>query len=236
MTDAAPAPPEEPPMDIHKPKPIHSWREFLKEYAIIVLGVITALAAEQAVEWLHWRHEVELGRSAIAGEITTHNGWYRFRVAIAPCIDRRMDEAGAILQALENKERPKGFTAFHSHGAGAPLSTSEWESERASQALVHFPRQELALMSQYYAQISTFRDWMGEEAATWSELSGLKNLPVGLTASDMLRLRGVLDRARSIEFLILGNAQRNLRFADQLGISGGAPEPGQVEAFCSKGD
>ncbi|MBA2590610.1 MAG: hypothetical protein H0U98_18515 [Alphaproteobacteria bacterium] len=223
-------------MDIHKPKPIHSWRELLKEVGTIVLGVCIALGAEQAVEYFHWRHEVELGRKAIAGEIATHNEWYRFRIAIAPCIDRRMDEAQAILLALENKERPNGFTAFHSHGAGAPLSASEWESERASQALVHFPRQELALMSQYYAQIPTFRDWMGEEAATWSKMSGLRNLPAGLTASDMLRLRGDLDRARSIEFLILGNAQRNLRFAGQLGISGGAPEHGQVEAFCSKGD
>ena len=88
-------------MDVHKPKPVHTWREFLKEYAIIVLGVITALAAEQAVEWLHWRHEVELGRNAIAGEITAHNEWYRFRVAIAPCIERRMDETGAILQVRE---------------------------------------------------------------------------------------------------------------------------------------
>ena len=43
-------------MDIHKPKPWHGWREFLKEYVIIVVGVLTALAAEQAVEWLHWRH------------------------------------------------------------------------------------------------------------------------------------------------------------------------------------
>jgi hypothetical protein len=223
-------------MEIHKPKPVHNWREFLKEVGIIVLGVSIALSAEQTVEYFHWRHEVELGRNAIAGEITAHNEWYRFRVAIAPCIDRRVGEAEGILQALENKERPKGFTAFHSHGAGSPLSTSEWESERASQALVHFPRQELALMSQYYAQIPSFRNWMGDEAVTWSELSGLKNLPAGLTASDMLRLRGLLDRARSIEFLILGNAQGNLRFAGQLGISGGAPEPGEVEAFCSKGD
>ncbi|MDB5442210.1 MAG: hypothetical protein JWP73_586, partial [Phenylobacterium sp.] len=33
-------------MDIHKPKPWHGLREFLKEYAIIVVGVLTALAAE----------------------------------------------------------------------------------------------------------------------------------------------------------------------------------------------
>jgi len=33
-------------MDIHKPKPWHGWREFLKEYGIIVLGVLTALGLE----------------------------------------------------------------------------------------------------------------------------------------------------------------------------------------------
>lgn len=36
-------------MDIHKPKPWHGPREFLKEYLIIVVGVLTALAAEQTV-------------------------------------------------------------------------------------------------------------------------------------------------------------------------------------------
>ena len=29
-------------MDIHKPKPWHGMREFLKEYVIIVVGVLTA--------------------------------------------------------------------------------------------------------------------------------------------------------------------------------------------------
>ncbi|MBV9550395.1 MAG: hypothetical protein JO256_12060 [Alphaproteobacteria bacterium] len=45
-------------MEIHKPKPFHNWREFLKEYAIIVLGVLTALAADQAVDAFHHRAQV----------------------------------------------------------------------------------------------------------------------------------------------------------------------------------
>ncbi len=53
-------------MDIHKPKPWHGFREFLKEYVIIVVGVLTALGAEQGVEWLHWRHEVEAERRSYA--------------------------------------------------------------------------------------------------------------------------------------------------------------------------
>jgi hypothetical protein len=40
-------------MEIHRPKPWHGLREFFKEYAIIVLGVLTAIALEQTVEIIH---------------------------------------------------------------------------------------------------------------------------------------------------------------------------------------
>jgi hypothetical protein len=43
---------------VHKPKPWHGLTELLREYAIVVLGVLTALAAEQAVEGLHHRAQV----------------------------------------------------------------------------------------------------------------------------------------------------------------------------------
>ncbi len=36
-------------MDVHKPKLFHSWRELLREFGIIVLGVLTALAARVSV-------------------------------------------------------------------------------------------------------------------------------------------------------------------------------------------
>jgi hypothetical protein len=34
------------------------WRDFGREYAIIVSGVLTALLAQQAVESLQWREKV----------------------------------------------------------------------------------------------------------------------------------------------------------------------------------
>jgi hypothetical protein len=74
----------EPPMEIHKPKPIHNWREFLKEYAIIVIGVLTALAAEQAVEWLHWQGEVKAARQAIFAEMATNSKFFTSRLASRP--------------------------------------------------------------------------------------------------------------------------------------------------------
>lgn len=44
-------------VEIHKPKPWHGWREFLKEYGIIVLGVLTAITLEQMVEAIHRQNE-----------------------------------------------------------------------------------------------------------------------------------------------------------------------------------
>jgi hypothetical protein len=42
-------------MDIHKPKPWHGARELSKEIGTIVIGVLIAIGAEQAVEALHHR-------------------------------------------------------------------------------------------------------------------------------------------------------------------------------------
>jgi hypothetical protein len=49
-------------MEIHRPKAAHSIGEFLVEIATIICGILIALGLEQAIETLHWRHEVEVER------------------------------------------------------------------------------------------------------------------------------------------------------------------------------
>src|SRR5690348_9153654 len=53
---AAPSREGEGAVEVHKPKRWRGFRGFIKEYLIIVVGVLTALGAEQAAEWLHWKH------------------------------------------------------------------------------------------------------------------------------------------------------------------------------------
>src|SRR3954468_15162722 len=90
--------PREPRMDVHKPKPWHGVREFLKEYAIIVVGVLTALAAESGVEWLHWRHvagEAEAHLAAGVGpNLVNAVEW----LAIEPCFEGRIADLATKLQ------------------------------------------------------------------------------------------------------------------------------------------
>ena len=53
----------------HKSYPVRSWREFIKEIGIIVIGVLIALGAEQTAEALHWRHKVEEADGAMRLEL-----------------------------------------------------------------------------------------------------------------------------------------------------------------------
>ena len=79
-------------MDIHKPKPWHGLREFLKEYVIIVVGVLTALAGEQAVERLEWAHKVHFAEDAMRRELLVDDGPQAYqRLAMHDCLTARLD-------------------------------------------------------------------------------------------------------------------------------------------------
>ena len=219
-------------MEIHKPKAMHNWREFLAELGTIVLGIIIAIGLEQAVVWLHWQGEVKTARTALAAEFTINDGFFARRLAFAPCIDRQLGEAETIIAALQAKKPPPRFTNFNA-SAGAPRSDSEWQSERAAQTLTHFPREELALMSRYYAMLPDFEDWLRTEIAEEEELSILQDPPAGLELATLMRLKVNLASARNTERLIVLNARRQLRLSQQLGLPAAIIDPARVKAFCT---
>ncbi len=66
-----PSPPEDPtPMlDVHPPHhAANSWRDFFVHIATIVLGLLIAIGLEQAVEYIHHRHQVADTRDALREE------------------------------------------------------------------------------------------------------------------------------------------------------------------------
>ena len=221
------------PMDDPKPKPARNWRGWLKEYAIIVIGVLTALAAQQAVEWWQWRSEVGAARQTLHAEISANNrNFFGRRDAIAPCLDRQISQAETILAGLEAGHQPEKPTVLRP-ASNALISDSEWQSQRASQVLTHFPHAELAVMNRYYAPLPDIRVWIANEGMAWQELSILQNPPTGMTTSDLIRLRVNLGIAQRFGTLILSTSRRQLNLSKQLGVPEAKPEPLLVKYFCS---
>jgi hypothetical protein len=105
--------PEESKMEIHHPKPFHGWREFLKEYAIIVLGVLTALAAEQTAEALHHHVQVVEMTEKLRAEAVENIEIYDFDISNLNAALGAVDSAINALSAV-----PAG-------PASAPLSLPE---------------------------------------------------------------------------------------------------------------
>ena len=134
-------------MEIHKPHAAKTGKEFFIELATITAGILIALALEQLVEYVHWQHEVEIARQSIRAEMAANND------AVAPCVDRQIREADAVLTALEER-RKAGMTSFRPPPTSL-IRDSEWESERASQVLTHFPRGELAIMAEDVGRIAS---------------------------------------------------------------------------------
>ena len=78
-------------MQAHLPKPLHGWRAFVGEVGIIVLGVLIALAAGEAVETLHSGRKARVAERAMRLELAEDNGPQAYaRAVVSRCFDRRL--------------------------------------------------------------------------------------------------------------------------------------------------
>jgi hypothetical protein len=182
-------------MEIHKPKPWHGWREFLKEYAIVVIGVLTALAGEQFVEMLHWRHVVEVERQAMLAEVRGNLGAVQARVNLQPCVSRRLEELQLVFQRRARGE-PLGVKG--AVGVPVPLGSSKdsWNIAISSQGLSHVPYEEQVELSSAFTNFANWDNIRQEEREAWVKLAALDQ-PEGLTDSDWAQLRQAYVQARA---------------------------------------
>ena len=186
-------------MEIHKPKAWHGWREFAKEVGIIVLGILIALGLEQAVAWAHDRAVAREARESLRLEIAGNLRSIALRTAIEPCIQRRLREVDAYLDAVETSGAPKPPTWI-----GAPYSflTSHTRFQAAQSAgrfvLLSPAEQEEA--ARIYADLDDFNEANVREWYAWSQLRSLATLHGKPEGADIARLRGALQEARAADW------------------------------------
>lgn len=159
-------------MDIHKPKPWHGWREFLKEYGIIVLGVLTALAFEQAVESLHWRHEVETERRMLRGEVQVNLNALLYRQSEQACIDRRLAEIAEVFRREAHGE-PLGLRGPVGRPSPWEENTGSWQIALSDQALSHMPLDEKLKFSDAFGSFDGYTTLREKEDEAWRSLAML---------------------------------------------------------------
>ena len=205
-------------MEFHKPKPVHNWRELLAEVGVVVIGVCIALAAEQTVEWWHWRSQVAEAREIIATEMAYSVEAAIVRIRTQPCMERRLDELARILDAAAKSGSlpPVGDISL-------PPRTSwrrgAWESIVASQTATHFPRQQLADISHAYKSIEMLEQTYNLETGDWHDLYAIVGPGRRLDPASEAGLRQALSRARSNSRAITILSGLMITYVKNLGLS-----------------
>ena len=183
-------------LDIHKPKPWHGWREFLKEYLIIVVGVLTALAAEQSVEALHERHLAREAREAIDAEMQDNLNRIAFRQAQQPCIETRLAAiTGLLADWGAGKTPPPGL--FIGDPGDFPLVEQRWQANLNSGRFSRQSAEAQGRQAEFYTQLAILQDMESREHYAWSELRTLELGPGILRPDVRARLVAALQSART---------------------------------------
>ena len=218
-------------MDIYKPKAGRLWREIIKEYAIIVVGVLTALGAQQAVEQLHWAGDVRNARAALAAEMGRSNRNLAYRVASEPCIARRLDALEAVIERTAARQ-PVPRLGEVIPDIGNALNDNVWANYRAAQTLPHFEDNEQRQFSAYYLQITSLRQFLADETNTWDVLKVLQGDPARLGPVDIAGLRVAVQHARFDNQIIASIAGDELDTSKRLNIPSEAADSERLKLVC----
>ncbi len=208
-------------MDIHKPKPWHSFREFLKEYLIIVVGVLTALGAEAMVENLHERRLSAEAREAVRAELNVNITNLARRHQWEPCVKRRLDELEALVDRAEANGGALGPAA---NIAGPQIQityTQRWQAATAGGRTSLLSSEEQRAFGRVYAELVDIDAREQDERDAWHRLHGLGRVR-RLTPDAIYDQRLALSLARDGDATFLREMGVAQQYAGMVGVKGDA--------------
>ena len=187
-------------MHFHLPKPLHGWREFGGEVAIIVLGVLIALALEQAAESWHQHAAAREARDAIRTEVGDNLGSLQARMGMEDCIERRFDDIAAYLDIAST-----GSVADPPSWIGRPgISTMDsyrWDAASQAGRVSLFSSQEQSQYAFLYGATKAIGGEEAHEQELWAQLRSLEGQH-HISAVTAEAMRSILSQARYADWEI----------------------------------
>lgn len=210
-------------MDIHKPKHWHGLREFLKEYVIIVVGVLTALGAEQVAELAHRATEVREARESLQAEIKVNMGAIVWGIEEDKCLLSQIDAYGAWARGGPKPATLRSLLP----GFGA----SSWDTVKAS-AVTHMPLHERLMLAELYDGLANQQKVVDLQRSNSQVLFGAHERDA-LSPSDAGRVLDAVANERAMANFYAANGKGLLAKAADLGARPPALGPEERVALAT---
>lgn len=175
---------------------LRGWRGFLKEYAIVVLGVLTALALEQAVASAHDRRLGQEARDAIHQELQDDLDRVAYRAQQSSCNDRRLREIEALLSNWHGDDAfAPGLKIGFPGDVG--LSDQRWQANLASGRFSEESAEEQADQAGLYTLIHVIDMIENKEIDYWVQLRMIELGSRSLSLQSKPIIAEALSKARA---------------------------------------
>jgi hypothetical protein len=152
-----------------KLEPPHGWNAVIWELAIVTLGVLIALIAQQLVDEIHQRNEVSQLVGALRSELADDRARWEHIRASDPCTLRRLDALerwNATASRTARLNRAYRLFLWNQH-SGA------WDLAKTSDTTASIPLRERLIFASLYDAINNWRQMINEENANTQVLGGL---------------------------------------------------------------
>jgi hypothetical protein len=202
-------------------KPPHGWDAVGWELAIVTLGVVIALGAQQIVEGMSDRSTASETRAEVTDELNSNLMSLALRQAAEPCVQRRLNDLRAIVTEWEKT----GSFATPKWVSQAPMIVIELSRYDASQSagrLALLSGEEQYRMGAIAARLRKFDQWQTAERVPWGRLRALQSGASSLSKNDQADIRGALQDASTLDYMAKVNVAEALPMARKFGFR---PDP-----------
>ena len=160
-------------MRVHGPKLFGDWRDFGREYAIIVLGVLTALLAQSVAESFAWREKVRAATDDMRQELGAGDAPQNYvRLMMSQCFNDRLATTKQAIEAGDRETSRQSAKALW-----VPVGTYDnyaWENAVSSEISTHIPQRQKYEFRIAYVMIPELD---AVRAKMLSELATLGSIP-----------------------------------------------------------
>ena len=200
-------------MEIHQPGAIYSWRDFVKEVGTIIVGVLIALAGEEAVQALQWRHEVSIVQDSLDDELSDALFAAEERIQITGCqhqtLDRLDDLADESCGTLVVRNAPVSRNRVWGSAA--------WDAAVASGAVGHMDHDRRNAYATLFSFVRLFRELNLRQQELWAVIDAYRR-PRPLTDASRERFVEAVSQLRSLTGTMNLGARQFVEQAKPLGI------------------
>ena len=209
--------------------PPNGWNAVAWELVIVVLGVLIALAAQEAVEERRWREEVRLTEDALAIEIAQSVVHASERQLVNRCLSDRLahligkvsSNAGAWsgdpLPLPKVATGVKTTTPATYRTPNRPWNDDVWVATQNGGVFSHMPRERVAAFAKVYARMGGLRKVNAFEHEVFPELLYL-SFDTQLDAAARQRALATLGKLDWLNGTILLDGERLIEEVRAVGL------------------